>query len=69
MAITDGLILDPTGQPIKDKLLKEEATKKLEEYVHKYHSRFADWFRQYGQSTRPPIFYDMKAKEWIWIED
>lgn len=67
--MSDFMLYDMQGNPIPSKELKERAAQQLKEYIVKYKQRFQDWFTMYGANKRPPIFYDTKTQEWVWVED
>ncbi len=63
-----GIIYDIRGNPITSPETRQMAEALLREYVHKYHSRFQDWVRAHG-TRRPPIYFDIGAKEWVWADE
>lgn len=64
----NGVLVDMQGRPITSPETKERAEKDLREFMVKYHSRFQDWFTEFGPNIKPPIRYDLSKGEWFWLE-
>ena len=62
------MLVDRFGNPLVGEQQKKKAEDQLKEYVQKYHSRFADWFRANGPMSRPPVLYDVQKQEWFWVD-
>lgn len=63
----EGIIYDLRGNPIVSDAVKREATERLQDYVYKNQKKFQDWFTANG-TRKPPLRYDIRSKEWIWLE-
>lgn len=59
------ILYDHRGRPIASQEQREKAERLLQEFMHKFKSRFDDWFRANGL-VRPPIFFDTTKQEWQW---
>jgi len=46
------------------KKLRED---KLKNFTLKHHLALQQWFQEKGLQTTPPIMWDERAREWVWV--
>ena len=61
-------LLDALGRKLPDAKLRAEAEEKLKTFMAKNHNAFQEWFNEHGPNKRPPIKFDTKSRQWIWLD-
>lgn len=63
------MLYDSLGREIPDEKLRSMAMDKFNDFLNKHKDKFQQWFSQRGAYVKPPIKFDLKRKEWVWLDD